>query len=197
VADAVLGARSTVVPSMLDVITLLALSALLTLAAYRDLRSHRIPNALSLCGVIGGLGLQCVAAGPQGLASGLLGAILGLACFAPFYLLRAMGAGDVKLLAAVGAFLGPHGTLYAAVMSLIFGGLSACGYVLWRAVRASAARVAHEGLASAGAAAFVAVGLARRDRLPFALPIALGGIAVCAYHLEFTGFSAWLNEVIR
>jgi prepilin peptidase CpaA len=197
VAAAVLGARSMVVPSMLDIITLLALSALLTMAAYSDLRSHRIPNALSLCGVIGGIGLQCVAAGPQGLASGLLGAIVGLACFAPFYLLRAMGAGDVKLLAAAGAFLGPHGAFYAALLSLIAGGLSAYGYVLWRAISASAARVAHGGLASAGAAAFVAVGLARRDRLPFALPIALGGMAVCAYQLEFTGFSAWLNGVIR
>src|ERR1700675_5068525 len=129
----------------------LLLSAMLVLAVYGDLRIHRISNKLTLLGLIVGLGLQSVGGGLQGLTSGLLGASAGLACFAPFYFLRAMGAGDVKLLAAVGAFLGPQGGFYAALFSLLAGGLGAIGYVLWHALRASVSSIVHEGFAAAGA----------------------------------------------
>src|SRR5215471_12693389 len=82
------------------------LAALLGVAVLTDLRSHRVPNLLNLAGLIAGLALQTYTAGLHGLGDGLLGACVGLACFAPLYLLKGMGAGDVKLLAAVGAVLG-------------------------------------------------------------------------------------------
>jgi prepilin peptidase CpaA len=175
---------------------LLVLSALVVLAVYGDLRHHRISNKLSLLGILAGLGLQTVEAGLLGLTSGVLGVGVGLACFAPFYLLRGMGAGDVKLLAAVGAILGPQGALYAAILSLVAGGLGAIGYVVWRAVRASVSSLVHEGLAAAGASAFVAARLARRDRLPFALPIAAGSLSACGYLTDFTGVTQWLQGTL-
>ena len=107
---------------MHNLVVLALLCAILAVAVYGDVRSHRISNTLSLLGLITGLALQLLGSGLHGLTSGLLGAGVGLACFAPFYLLRAMGAGDVKLLAAVGAFLGPQGALYAALFSLLAGG---------------------------------------------------------------------------
>ncbi len=175
--------------------TLLLVPAILARAVYTDLRSHRISNRLTLFGLLAGLGLQGFGAGPQGLTAGLFGAGVGLACFAPFYLLRAMGAGDVKLLAVVGAFLGPQGALYAALLSLLAGGSGAIGYVLWRALRASVSSFVHQGFAAAGASAVTAARLARRDRLPFALPIAIGGIAVCWYFSDFPG-TAWLRGTL-
>ena len=75
----------------------LLLCMMLVFAVYGDLRNHRISNRLTLVGLIVGLGLQSVEGGLQDLTSGLLGAAIGLACFAPFYFLRAMGAGDLKL----------------------------------------------------------------------------------------------------
>lgn len=170
----------------------LMLSAVLVPAVYGDLRNHRISNKLSLLGVVAGLGLDAIGDGTQGFTTGLLGIAGGLACFAPFYLLRGMGAGDVKLLAAVGAFLGPLGVFYAAVGSLLAGGVGAISYVVWRALRASVGVLVHEGLAAAGASAFVAARLARRDRLPFALPIAVGSLAVCGFQTDFTGVTRWL-----
>jgi prepilin peptidase CpaA len=152
---------------------------MLLFAVYGDLRNHRISNRLTLVGLMAGLGLQSIEGGLQGLTSGLLGAVIGLACFAPFYFLRAMGAGDLKLLAAVGAFLGPQGALFAALFSLLAGGVGAIGYVLWRALRASASSFVREGFAAGCASSAVAAQLARRDRLPFALPIAVGGIGAC------------------
>src|SRR6266404_73195 len=181
---------------MYKLIVLALLCAILAIAVYGDVRRHRISNRLSLLGLMAGLGLQYVGSGLQGVTSGLLGAGVGLACFAPFYLLRSMGAGDVKLLAAVGAFLGPQGAFYAALFSLLAGGLGAIGYVLWRSLRAAVSSFVHEGFAAAGASAFIAAQLARRDRLPFALPIAVGGIAACWYSGEFGGGAEWLRGAL-
>jgi len=170
-----------------------ALCAILAVAVYSDIRSHRISNSLSLLALVVGLALQFLGHGFQGVTSGLLGAGVGLGCFAPLYLARAMGAGDVKLLAAVGAFLGPQGAFLAALLALLAGGLGAIGYVLWRALRASVSSFVHEGLAAAVASALLATQLARRDRLPFALPIAVGGIAACWYLADFFGGTAGLR----
>jgi prepilin peptidase CpaA len=171
------------------------LCAILAVAAYSDIRTHRIANRLTLFGLVAGLGLQCLGHGLHGVTAGLLGAGVGLLCFAPFYLRRAMGAGDLKLLAAVGAFLGPQGAFFAALFSLLAGGLGSVGYVLWRGLRASVSSFVHEGVAAAGASALVAVQLARRDRLPFALPIAVGGIAARWYSGEFSA-AEWLRGAL-
>jgi len=181
---------------MHNFVVLALLCVIMAIAVYSDVRRHRIANTLSLLGLITGLGLQYLGSGWQGMASGLLGAGVGLACFAPFYLLRAMGAGDVKLLAAVGAFLGPQGALYAALFSLLAGGSGAIGYVLWRALRASVSSFVHQGFAAAGASAVIAAQIARRDRLPFALPIAIGGIGACWYLTDFSAGAAWLRGTL-
>jgi hypothetical protein len=81
----------------------------------------------------------------------------------------------------------------AALFALLAGGLGAIGYVLWRALRASVSSFVHGGLAAAVASALLATQLARRDRLPFALPIAVGGIAACWYLADFFGGTAWLR----
>jgi prepilin peptidase CpaA len=169
---------------------LVLLSGILATAVYSDLRWHRIPNWLSVTGLVAGLVLQTVATGAHGLVSGVLGAGVGLVCFAPLYLLRAMGAGDVKLLAAVGCFMGPQGAFYAAAGSLLAGGAGAIGYVLWRVARAVISTLVREGLAAAGAAALIAATIARRDRLPFALPIAVGGITAWVYENDAAGLAA-------
>jgi len=181
---------------MHNLAVLALLCAILAIAVYGDVRSHRISNTLSLLGLVTGLGLQYLGSGLHGVTSGLLGVGVGLACFAPFYLLRSMGAGDVKLLAAVGAFLGPQGAFYAALFSLLAGGLAAIGYVLWRALRASVSSFAHQAFAGAGASAVIAAQIARRDRLPFALPIAIGGIAACCYLTDFSAGTAWLRGTL-
>jgi len=178
---------------MHNLVVLALLCAILAVAVYGDVRSHRISNTLSLLGLMAGLGLQYLGSGLQGVTSGLLGAGVGLACFAPFYLLRSMGAGDVKLLAAVGAFLGPRGAFFAALFSLLAGGLGAIGYVLWRALRASVSSFVQQRFAAAGASAMIAAQIARRDRLPFALPIAVGGICACWYLTDFSSGAAWLR----
>jgi len=100
-----------------------ALLSILVLASWTDLQHHRIPNVLSLGGILLGIALHTGVSGISGFATGLVGAAVGIGIFLPFYLHRGMGAGDVKLMGAVGAFLGPHNALLATGLSLLAGGL--------------------------------------------------------------------------
>lgn len=109
----------------------LALLALVTAAAVHDLRTRRIPNRLLLLALAMALPLQA-AGGATALLSGLAGVACGVALFLPLYLLRGMAAGDVKLLAAVGAFAGPAATVQIAVLAWCVGGLMGLALVLVR-----------------------------------------------------------------
>ena len=177
--------------------SLVLLSAILGIAVLSDLRSHRIPNALNLAGLVAALLLQTFTFGLHGLMASLLGACVGLVCFAPLYVLKGMGAGDVKLLGAVGAVLGPLGAFYAAAASLMAGGLGAILYVTWCAARASISHLVQKGPGAAGASALIAVQLARRDRLPFALPIAVGSMLAYGYLAGPDHPAAWLQGMFQ
>jgi prepilin peptidase CpaA len=110
------------------------LIGLLLVAAWTDWRSLRIPNWLTVSGMVWGLAFNVLDARSPG--AGLLlsvgGLATGLALLMPGYLLRVMGAGDVKLMAMVGAFLGPLSTLKATLIVFIVGGLMALAWSAWK-----------------------------------------------------------------
>ncbi len=108
------------------------LMVLLGIAAFSDCRTRRIPNALVLAGILIGFAFNTFAPSvpKAGFLFALSGAMVGFALFLPLYLLRAIGAGDVKLLAVVGAFLGPLATLNAGVCTFILGGVLSVVFVI-------------------------------------------------------------------
>jgi prepilin peptidase CpaA len=112
---------------------------LLVLAAVIDWRTLRIPNWLTVSGMVYGLAISAIAApAHQGHAMGALaslgGLAVGLVVLLPLYALRVMGAGDVKLMAMVGAFLGLPSMGYALLYCLMAGGAFALFYVLYQSV---------------------------------------------------------------
>lgn len=102
--------------------------------AWIDVRTHRVPNFLTLGGALGGLGYQLGAHGWAGLSQGLLGLSLGLALLMLPYIMGGMGAGDVKALAALGAWLGPMRTFYLFIYMGLCGGLLIIVVLWWRGI---------------------------------------------------------------
>jgi prepilin peptidase CpaA len=101
------------------------LAAGLAAATATDLRSRRIPNELTAVMAASGLGLSVTGVSGVSTAASLAGLVLGLLLMLPGYWLGATGAGDVKLMAAVGAIVGPPLVLSAFVCTSLAGGVLA------------------------------------------------------------------------
>jgi prepilin peptidase CpaA len=109
----------------------LLLACLFSLALWYDIVSRRVPNWLIGVGLLAGLALSFPSLRGLGAEVSLQGILTGFAVFLPLYLLRALGAGDVKLMATIGAFLGPIPTLGAALLTLLAGGVLSLIVALW------------------------------------------------------------------
>jgi prepilin peptidase CpaA len=100
----------------------LVLMGVLAYASRCDLRTRRIPNVLTFPTLAVGLALNSLLFGFDGLRESAQGAGVGVAILFPLFVLRWMGAGDVKLLMAVGALKGPEFAFFACLWSGMFGG---------------------------------------------------------------------------
>ena len=98
-------------------------AAVASLAAVIDVRWRRIPNWLTLAAFAAGVLMQVLRLGASGVVVALAGAALGFCVLLPFYVIHAIGAGDVKLLAALGALLGPQALVSVAIYGALVGGL--------------------------------------------------------------------------
>ena len=101
-------------------------------AAVIDLRIRRVPNLLTVTMTAVGIAVAAAGVGRVGMAAAFAGCVLGAALMLPGHVLGATGAGDVKLLAAAGASLGPALTLRAFVATVIAGGVLALAVAVRR-----------------------------------------------------------------
>ncbi len=100
---------------------ILAACILLAIAAYIDWKEHRVPNWLNFSAILFGICFHSIMYGPQGLYFSLLGILVGFATLVVPYLLRGMGAGDVKLMMAVGAWVGVGATFQGFLWTVVVG----------------------------------------------------------------------------
>ncbi len=165
-------------------------------AVRADMLTQRIPNRLTGSVLCAGLALQFAGSGWIGLRDSGLGVLIGFTALMPFYLARAMGAGDVKLLAAFGSLLGPASALAAAIYTLLAGAVLALGYLTIGMIRAAASPVdapwrmrihgARERLREL-----------RRERFPYAMAIATGALGASAQRGDLQNLTNHLTAAIR
>jgi prepilin peptidase CpaA len=160
------------------------LSGVLIVAAVIDGWKLKVPNWLTFPLVAGGWIYSTAMFGWAGLGWSLLGTAVGLALLMPAYAIGGMGAGDVKLLAGVGAWIWGTATLYAFCVSAIFGGVIAIAMVLlrrqWQRHRDQFWAIVSEILVVRNAETLSAMAAQRKSSmllLPYGIPIALGTIA--------------------
>jgi len=101
-----------------------------SLACVSDLRTRRIPNALTFGSAIAAIAAHGAIGGADGLMTGAGGWLVGIALFFPLFALGGMGAGDVKLLGAIGAWLGPLAVFHVGIYSSMAGGVLAVAVAL-------------------------------------------------------------------
>ena len=124
---------------MLDHISInfVLLATLLALATWFDIRQSRIPNSIVCLVLVLGFGTQASVSGWTGVVSAGYGFAVALVLLLPFYALRALGAGDVKLIASVGAFVGAKSILGTIVAIMLCGGVFALAVVATQRLKAS------------------------------------------------------------
>lgn len=180
------------------------LCILLLLAVWHDVRTRRIPNRLVFSGALMGLALNTLLpagagffsepTGALGCLSALGGTAVGLASLLPLYALGAMGAGDVKLMAMVGTFLGPQAALDTALLSLLAGGLLALAVAAWTGTLLAVLHNTYTLLmralvrATGGAGIYIEKSAASSGKLAYAIAI-MSGTALDIYLIRTHAWS--------
>jgi prepilin peptidase CpaA len=154
-------------------------------ASVSDLRTRRIPNVLTFAGAGAALGFHLLAGGLPAFGLAMGGLAIGLAIFFPIFALGGIGAGDVKLLASMGAWLGPAGVLWTAMYAAMAGGAMALVVVLSRGYARQAFSniwllLSHWRVAGISRLPELTLEHGRGPRLAYALPITVGAVVtVC------------------
>jgi prepilin peptidase CpaA len=117
---------------MMEPVMVVALAVVLVTAIGTDLRSSRIPNWLTFPAVGFAFVVHAWLGGFPGALFSLGGLGTGLGFFLLIHLSGGIGAGDVKLMAAVGALIGPYGALLSGLLAIMVGGLYALGAMCYQ-----------------------------------------------------------------
>jgi prepilin peptidase CpaA len=144
-----------------------------------DIRQRRVPNVLTMGIASVGLLLAMGGFGTVTIGGALGGLALGLALLMPAHIFGATGAGDVKLLAAFGALLGPADVFDAFLRAAILGGVMALTVALWRGrLRETLYGTAMLVTTRNQTAAALIEHPAANNRFPYAPAIACGAVLV-------------------
>jgi len=163
-------------------------SAVLIWAAWIDGRQLRVPNWMTYPLVFSGLIYGAWAGGWDGLGHSAIGMVVGLACLLPLYAVGGMGAGDVKLMAGMGAWVGASTTWYAFCVSVVVGAIMAL-FMAWHRGKlghhaTNFMIILNEWLSVKDPRKLAAIAAERKPSmllLPYGIPICIGSIAYFVY----------------
>ncbi|MHB8110706.1 MAG: A24 family peptidase [Syntrophorhabdaceae bacterium] len=155
---------------------------ILCIAVTNDIRFRRIPNWLTFPAMSAGITYHVCTAGIDGLVLSIAGLLVGFSVFFIFHLKGGMGAGDIKLMAAIGSLFGPKDILYAALFTAIAGGIYAIAVILVRHNKQAVLRykIMAKNLLFTGQLTHVEADTERLAPLRYAVAIAAGALTVLA-----------------
>ena len=107
----------------MDLFLVILLVSAITVSVVEDVRRCKIPNLVTFPTIVVALIHHCISSGPSGLFSSAGGLVIGMGFFMIPYAMGGMGAGDVKLMGAIGAILGPTGIITTSILVFLAGGL--------------------------------------------------------------------------
>jgi prepilin peptidase CpaA len=176
-----------------DGLFMLFASCVLIAAAIFDLRYQKIPNALTFPTILIALAYAGFTRGVDGLLFSTGGMVLGMATLIVPYLMGGMGAGDVKLMGAVGAILGPLGVVNAFVLTALIGVIYAVFVVLfnYKGSRGVAARLTTIFKTLVRTGQFIYIPAPKGEEQPklcYGIAIALGALCTIAWKLSHHSF---------
>ncbi len=163
-------------------------SVLLIWAAWIDGKQLRVPNWLTFPMVFSGLIYGACSGGWEGLGHSAVGMVVGLACLLPLYAVGGMGAGDVKLMAGMGAWVGASATWNAFCVSVVVGAIMGVAMAAYRGKLGHHYRnffmIAYEWMSVKDPRKLAAIAAERKPTmllLPYGIPICIGSIAYFVY----------------
>jgi prepilin peptidase CpaA len=163
-------------------------AGLLVAGCIADVMRRRVPNALTAALALTGLAFSTLALpGARGALSGIGGLFVGLGLWLPWWLLRLVGAGDVKFYAAAGAWLGARGAFEGALLAAFAGGLLALFWMLrYRGLRGTGTTLWVASMQPRLAFGGEHVRVAQAPSLPYSVALAVGAALAAWYpHLLF------------
>ena len=172
----------------------LTVSIILIWAAWIDGWELRVPNWQTFSMILSGFVFNAYCSGLPGLQFAFYGMIIGLACLMPLYLVGGMGAGDVKLMAGIGAWLGWATTWNAFLVSVVVGGLMAVCMVTyrgtWKKHYGNFLMILYEFKTVKNPAELSKIAAERKSQmflLPYGIPICIGSIGYFVWHIAVHG----------
>ena len=178
--------------TVIDVYLIIFLSVVLIIAAIIDMRTYKIPNLLTYPTMLTALIYHTVANGVNGLAFSSLGLLVGIVLFSIPFFMGIMGAGDAKLMGAVGAVLGTRGVLNASLFTAVAGGAFALILLLTHYRNFSfVSRTVETIQASLATKCVIRMPLEENEKKPrlyYGVAIASGTLYTMWWKLSHTGF---------
>jgi prepilin peptidase CpaA len=161
--------------------------ALALFGGMHDLLTRKIPNWFTFPAMLAGLAAQAYFLGGAGFLNGLAGAALAFACFFPMYAFAYMGAGDVKLLMVVGAWMGVRYSFQVMVASVLLGAAFALVEVIYRGRLLAVVKNIYTFLRSVFVPALVAERIKVDEKRKFAFGVCIAGAVALVIYLEQAG----------